>query len=185
MLREFATSRIDQLPTQPHLQPNGSINEAPTLSPTQTQPMQVGSTVETGASSASHTAMLNGNGKPILRHGLVDERILDTNGLKPPALEESAEPIGIEQNGLELENELREPAPLGDPDLYSSTGVPRPHYGTSEQPHNQYTAQPMMATVSGISSGQRRFEAPAVGRKLTNLERRLTGFLGQLWRIKM
>jgi hypothetical protein len=69
--------------------------------------------------------------------------------------------------------------------LFSSSEVPRAPYGASEQPHNQYTAQPMMATVSGINSGQRRFEAPAVGRKLANLERRLTGFLGQIWRIKM
>jgi hypothetical protein len=29
------------------------------------------------------------------------------------------------------------------------------------------------------------FEAPAVGRRLTNFERRLAGFLDQIWRMKM
>jgi cell division protein FtsZ len=182
-LQEFSRGEADPSPTRPQAQSNGSIIEAPTSPPTETHLMQLGSTAEAEAApSASHNGKLNGNGKPILRHGLIDEKILDMDGLKTLNLEQSVEPAGIGQNGLEKENNQWESPPLDDPDLYSSPGEPRGYDSAGERPHDQYTAQPALSTASRASSVQRRFEAPAVGRRLTN---RLAGFLDQIWRMKM
>jgi cell division protein FtsZ len=183
---EFSTGDAYQPPAHPQPQPNGSIAEAPASPPTEMQPIQVCSTAEAETvPSPSHNGTLNGNGRPILRHGLVDEKILDLNGMKPLKLEQSVEPTGIEQNGLEKENDHQESAPLDHLDMYSSPAIPPAYSATGEQLQNPYTAQPALTTGSRVSSGQRGFEAPAVGRRLTNFERRLAGFLDQIWRMKM
>jgi cell division protein FtsZ len=158
---------------------NSEVSLPPTI---ETQLSQNGSIMQAApAESASHNGMFNGNGRPVRRLGLGDERILDVPTLKQCIVdEEGSAATGTGRNGhqkvgdLDSEQDGREPNQFSDLDIHGALGTP-------ERPHISDSRDASTNTPKAISSGWMRGEAPVAGRQLERVERRVTALLNQIW----
>ncbi|MBV8361648.1 MAG: cell division protein FtsZ [Deltaproteobacteria bacterium] len=121
------------------------------------------------------------NSKPIRRLGLVDERVLDISSFKQRRTEQSDMAAGAGQNGLEKVGDFdseqggQQPNQFADVDIHRGFGMPGPAH-TPDFPERA------MDIPGTVSPDQTALEEPSAGRPPTNVERRVTGLLNQIWR---
>jgi cell division protein FtsZ len=161
-------------------QPALNVAEVPPSPLAEDQPAQDSSVYE---APPALPGMHNGvsNGKPIRRLGLVDERVLDISSFKRRKTEQSDVAAEPGRNGLEKAGDFdseqggQQPNQFAEVDIHQGLEIPDPA-STSNFPERA------MDTPGTVSPGQMGLEEPGAGRQPTNAERRVTGFLNQIWR---
>jgi cell division protein FtsZ len=166
------------------------LNLEQSLFPTiENQLAQNGSIIEAApATSASHNGMFNGTGKPIRRLGLVDESILDAPAFKQRIMDDYGAGVTRtgrdereEVGGLDSEQNWREPSQFAnEPTQFTNVAI-HDAPGMPERPHISDSSDHSTNEVPAISSDRVRREAPATGRQLERVERRVTALLNQIW----
>jgi cell division protein FtsZ len=177
-LAASSTYEADPLPAETQPVQSVSTSEIP---PIEHQRFQDASIPDAAPGpSVAHNGTLNGNGKPVRRFGLVDESVLDAGAFKQRKPDQSD--VASRANGLEHVSALDPEQPRGPhrfSDVDDDGGV-----GMPELPERLHTTQEPAESARDLpreSSARMRFEAPNVGRQLGSLERRVSGFINQIW----
>jgi cell division protein FtsZ len=164
--------------SQPY--PDTIISEDPPSMPTGSRPVQRGSVAASSPVPLPSNGIFNGNRNPVQRLGLVDENNVDMSGFKLRKVETTIPVTSIEQNG-ENDNGQQELRRSADPD-YGSFGIPQTCSQLPQQSYIRDNSEPLTKVPKTTNLDLVRREAPRVGHQLKNLERRLSGFLDQIWR---